>query len=165
MDVVMPQLGETVTEGTVTKWYKKVGDAIRADEALFDVETDKVSTEIPAPASGTLAEILVAAGATAKVGARLAVIRDAGSAVAAPAATAAGSTQAAVAAPTGSTVAKPPRPDAAGHLSPVVRRLIAEHGLDATRITGSGASLRLQVPRRYARRLIPYPAPLAETRA
>ena len=52
MDVIMPQLGETVAEGTVTRWYKKIGDTVKADEALFDVETDKVSTEIPAPASG-----------------------------------------------------------------------------------------------------------------
>ncbi|MBI3068075.1 MAG: hypothetical protein HYY79_04110 [Betaproteobacteria bacterium] len=76
MDVVMPQLGETVAEGTVTRWYKKVGDTVRADEALFDVETEKVSTEIPAPASGVLAEILVQEGATARVGTRLAVIRE-----------------------------------------------------------------------------------------
>ena len=67
MDVIMPQLGETVTEGTVTRWYKKVGDPIKADETLFDVETDKVSTEIPAPASGVIAEILVQEGVTAKV--------------------------------------------------------------------------------------------------
>src|SRR5262245_62695328 len=76
MDVIMPQLGETVAEGTVTKWYKKVGDAVKADDVLFDVETDKVSTEIPAQADGVLAEILVAEGVTAKVGARLAVIRE-----------------------------------------------------------------------------------------
>src|SRR5262245_29647841 len=77
MDVIMPQLGETVAEGTVTKWHKKAGDAVKADEPLFDVETDKVSTEIPAPASGVLAEIVVEEGVTAKVGARLAVIREA----------------------------------------------------------------------------------------
>ena len=76
MDVIMPQLGETVAEGVVTKWYKKVGDAVKADEALFDVETDKVSTEIPAQANGVVAEILVQAGTTVKVGARLAVIRE-----------------------------------------------------------------------------------------
>src|SRR5262252_8519360 len=76
MDVIMPQLGETVAEGTVTKWYKKVGDAVKAEDVLFDVETDKVSTEIPAQATGVLAEILVAEGVTAKVGARLAVIRE-----------------------------------------------------------------------------------------
>src|SRR6185436_18954687 len=76
MDVIMPQLGETVAEGVVTRWYKKVGDPVKADETLFDVETDKVSTEIPAQANGVIAEILVAEGATAKVGARLAVIRE-----------------------------------------------------------------------------------------
>src|SRR5688572_1665712 len=83
MDVIMPQLGETVAEGTVTKWHKSVGDTVKADEALFDVETDKVSTEVPAPASGVIAEIVVAEGATAKVGARLAVIRESGASAAA----------------------------------------------------------------------------------
>ena len=86
MDVIMPQLGETVAEGTVTRWYKKVGEPVKADEALFDVETDKVSTEIPAPVNGVLAEIVVAEGVTAKVGARLAVIRESGVATAASAA-------------------------------------------------------------------------------
>src|ERR687893_564745 len=75
MDVIMPQLGETVAEGVVTKWYKKVGDAVKADEVLFDVETDKVSTEIPAQATGIVAEILVPEGVTAKVGEKLAIIR------------------------------------------------------------------------------------------
>ncbi|MBM3359287.1 MAG: 2-oxoglutarate dehydrogenase, E2 component, dihydrolipoamide succinyltransferase, partial [Betaproteobacteria bacterium] len=78
MDVVMPQLGETVTEGTVTRWHKKVGDAVNADDVLFEIETDKVSMEIPAQASGVLSEILVGEGTTAKVGARLAVIRESG---------------------------------------------------------------------------------------
>ena len=78
MDVIMPQLGETVAEGVVTKWYKKVGDTVKADETLFDVETDKVSTEIPAPVSGVIAEILVQEGVTAKVGAPLAVINEGG---------------------------------------------------------------------------------------
>ena len=72
MEVIMPQLGETVAEGVVTKWHKKVGDTVKADEMLFDVETDKVSTEIPAPVAGVIAEILVLEGVTAKVGARLA---------------------------------------------------------------------------------------------
>ena len=67
MDVIMPQLGETVAEGTVTRWYKKVGDTVKADDVLFDVETDKVSTEIPAQADGVLAEILVAEGVTVLV--------------------------------------------------------------------------------------------------
>jgi len=67
MDVIMPQLGETVTEGTVANWYKKVGDAVKADEPLFDVETDKVTTEIPSISSGVLKEIRVEAGATVPV--------------------------------------------------------------------------------------------------
>ncbi|HLF39113.1 MAG TPA: dihydrolipoamide acetyltransferase family protein, partial [Burkholderiales bacterium] len=143
MDVVMPQLGETVAEGTVIKWHKKVGDAIKADEALFDVETDKVSTEIPAPASGVLAEILVAEGTTAKVGTRLAVIRES-----AQAAHAAAPAQADIpATPAVRTLGAPPErlppSSAAGRLSPVVSRLIAEHGLDARAITGTGRDGRI----------------------
>ena len=74
VDIVMPQLGETVSEGTVTAWHKKVGDKVARDETLFDVSTDKVDTEVPAPADGVIAEILVEAGATVAVGTRLAVI-------------------------------------------------------------------------------------------
>ncbi len=73
----MPQLGETVTEGTVASWYRKVGDVVRADEPLFEVETDKVTTEIPAVASGVLKAILVEAGSTVPVGTVLAVIEPA----------------------------------------------------------------------------------------
>jgi len=74
----MPQLGETVQEGTVLSWYKKVGDSIKADEPLFDVETEKVTTEIPCPIAGVVIEILVEAGATVPVGTRLAVVEAAG---------------------------------------------------------------------------------------
>ena len=77
MDVIMPQLGETVTEGTVANWYKKVGDSVRADEPLFEVETDKVTTEIPSIASGVLKAILVESGTTVPVGTVLAVIEPA----------------------------------------------------------------------------------------
>ena len=140
MDVVMPQLGETVAEGTVTRWYKKVGDAIKADEALFDVETDKVSTEIPAPASGVIAEILVAEGTTAKVGTRLAVIRESGGQAARPATA---SVTAPSAAPVPAADAAPAAADARARLSPVVSRLIAEHGLDARAITGTGRDGRI----------------------
>jgi 2-oxoglutarate dehydrogenase E2 component (dihydrolipoamide succinyltransferase) len=144
MDVIMPQLGETVAEGVVTRWYKTVGDSVKADEMLFDVETDKVSTEIPAPASGVIAEILVEAGVTAKVGARLAVIREAaGAAVAAPAASqAAPATAAAVAAPE-PRATRPAPASAADRLSPVVRRLIAEHQLNPAEIKGTGREGRL----------------------
>ena len=64
MDILMPQLGETVTEGTITVWHKKVGDAVKTDEVLFEVSTDKVETEVPAPADGVLAEITVEEGIT-----------------------------------------------------------------------------------------------------
>src|SRR5438876_10599892 len=72
----MPQLGETVTEGTITRWFKQVGETIAADEPLFEVSTDKVDSEVPAPAAGVISEILVAEGDTVAVGARLAVISD-----------------------------------------------------------------------------------------
>ena len=77
MDVIMPQLGETVTEGTVANWYKKVGDSVKADEPLFEVETDKVTTEIPSLASGVVKAILVETGTTVPVGTVLAVIEPA----------------------------------------------------------------------------------------
>lgn len=146
MDVIMPQLGETVTEGVVTKWYKKVGDAVKADEMLFDVETDKVSTEIPAPVSGVISEILIEEGVTAKVGVRLAVIRESGSSrtvvAAAPVAHASAASPALV------STEKPgnpvlPRVTAADRLSPVVRKLVAEHGLDPARIPGTGRDGRI----------------------
>lgn len=143
MDVIMPQLGETVAEGVVTKWYKKVGDAVKADETLFDVETDKVSTEIPAPVSGVIAAILVQEGVTAKVGAPLAVIEEVGAKTASvPRETAAP----AAAAPAASPASLAPRfaPAAAGdRLSPVVRRLIAEHQLNPAEIRGSGRDGRI----------------------
>ena len=85
MDVTMPQLGETVTEGTITRWLKRVGDHVDADEPLFEVSTDKVDSEVPAPAGGTVTEILVAEGETVEVGTRLAVVGDADGAPAAAA--------------------------------------------------------------------------------
>ncbi len=85
-DVTMPQLGETVTEGTITKWFKKVGDAVAVDEALFEVSTDKVDTEVPSPIAGFIAEIKVNEGDTVDVGAVIAVISaEAGAAAPAPA--------------------------------------------------------------------------------
>jgi len=146
MDVVMPQLGETVAEGTVTRWYKKAGDSVKADEPLFDVETDKVSTEIPAPTSGVLAEILVAEGVTAKVGATLAVIRESGAAAQAqPGTPITANARAASAAARPAPSGHPQMPPAAAgeRLSPVVRRLIAEHGLEARALSGSGRDGRI----------------------
>jgi 2-oxoglutarate dehydrogenase E2 component (dihydrolipoamide succinyltransferase) len=145
MDVVMPQLGETVTEGTVARWHKKAGDPVRADETLFEVETDKVSMEIPAPASGVLAEILVAEGTTVRVGTRLAVIEESAEArrPASARAEMQGASEAAPAA--GSAPERAPRGEAGrDRLSPAVRRLLAEHGLDAGAISGTGRDGRIK---------------------
>ena len=88
VDVVMPQMGVSVSEGTITKWLKQPGEAIAQDEPLLEISTDKVDTEVPSPGEGIVAEILVAEGETVDVGTLLAVIAPAGSAVAEPAAAA-----------------------------------------------------------------------------
>src|ERR1700677_5112166 len=80
MDILMPQLGETVAEGKITTWFKAVGDAVKPGDNLFEIETDKVSMEVPATAAGVLSEIRVAAGAVAPVGAVVAVLDGAASA-------------------------------------------------------------------------------------
>src|SRR5947208_9461022 len=87
-DVVMPQMGESIFEGTITKWLKKPGDKVQRDEPLFEISTDKVDAEIPAPASGVLREIKVKEGATVQVNSVVAVIGGAGAGQAAPAAAA-----------------------------------------------------------------------------
>ena len=75
-NIEMPQLGETVTEGTITRWFKQVGDSVAVDEVLFEVSTDKVDTEVPSPVAGTVTEILVPEGDTVDVGVVLAVVGD-----------------------------------------------------------------------------------------
>ena len=181
----MPQLGETVTEGTITRWFKQVGETIEADEPLFEVSTDKVDSEVPAPTAGVVSEILVPEGETVEVGARLAVISDGSAAPAAApgargnartrAGTAPGSDTAARAAPPPTphpspkrprrrhprrrrrrhrrSHGKPPRRARAGPplpvnptvlvASPIVRRLITEHGLDPAQIRGTGEGGRI----------------------
>jgi len=84
-EVVMPQMGVSVTEGTITKWLRQVGDPIGRDEPLLEISTDKVDTEVPSPAEGVVAQILVAEGETVEVGTVLAIIAPAGSTVAEPA--------------------------------------------------------------------------------
>src|SRR5947199_5985128 len=84
MNVLMPQLGETVSEGKIVKWFKSAGDAVKPGDNLFEIETDKVSMEVPSTTTGVLAEIRVATGAVAPVGAVVAVISAAGGAVASP---------------------------------------------------------------------------------
>jgi pyruvate dehydrogenase E2 component (dihydrolipoamide acetyltransferase) len=135
MNVIMPQLGETVLEGSVAKWHKKAGDRVVADEPLFEVETDKAMTEIPAAASGVVERILVEAGVVVKVGTPLAVIRS-DHEVSAPVP---------VAAPELATVAAsiPAAGRTAPRLSPVVRRLLGENGLQPGDIVGTGEAGRI----------------------
>lgn len=167
-DVVLPQLGETVTEGTITQWFKAVGDTVEIDEPLFEISTDKVDSEVPSPAAGTLQEIRVPEGETVEVGTVLAVIGDGAPADApAPAAAtadaapesaappAAASTPAqapesgapatpAPATPAPSAEPAPARPAAdALLLSPVVRQLVNEHGIDPAAIAGTGPGGRI----------------------
>ncbi|HTM47676.1 MAG TPA: 2-oxoglutarate dehydrogenase, E2 component, dihydrolipoamide succinyltransferase [Bryobacteraceae bacterium] len=159
-DVVMPQMGESIVEGTLTKWLKKSGDHVERDEPLFEISTDKVDTEIPSPAAGTLSEILVQEGATVGINTVVARISDGAAAPAEPAKPAAPET-AKPAAPTPET-AKPspeagstapsPAPAASqpeesaepgGPLSPLVRRMAREHNLDLSRVKGTGAGGRI----------------------
>ena len=136
MDIVMPQLGETVREGTISVWHKKVGDSVRTDEPLFEVETDKVTMDIPSPVAGVLAQILVPAGGKVEVGARLAVIWAAVDDKS-PAA-AAGATATTIATITNASTVR--LPTSYLRLSPVVRKLLAEHKIeDLGAIKGSGA--------------------------
>ncbi|MFD5223858.1 2-oxoglutarate dehydrogenase, E2 component, dihydrolipoamide succinyltransferase [Streptomyces tendae] len=184
-DVVLPALGESVTEGTVTRWLKSVGDSVEEDEPLLEVSTDKVDTEIPAPASGTLLEIVVGEDETAEVGAKLAVIGAAGAAPAAapaapaapaqpepapaPAAPAPAPAQAAPApaapapqappapapqpaapAPAPAPAAAPAAPAAAqpvddgAYVTPLVRKLAAENGVDLSTVKGTGVGGRIR---------------------
>ena len=178
-EITLPQLGETVTEGTITKWFKQIGDTVAEDEPLFEVSTDKVDTEVPSPVAGVLTEIRVPEGDTVAVGTVIAVVGAAGSAPvpgAAPAATQApapapapAATPAPAPAPAPAPVAAPtpaPAPAAAPVvsapspvipplpaapaasteglvLSPVVRKIIAENGLNAASIRGTGPGGRI----------------------
>ena len=140
-DITLPQLGETVTEGTITRWFKKVGDSIAADEPLFEVSTDKVDTEVPSPIAGTLTEIRVAEGDTVPVGTVIAVVGVSGAApVPAPVAAAPAPV---VAVPAPVPVAAAPVANSNKLLSPVVRRLVAEHGIDVDALVGSGPGARI----------------------
>ena len=171
VDVVMPQMGESIFEGTITKWLKKPGDKVERDEPLFEISTDKVDAEIPSPSAGVLQEIKIAEGQTVPIQTVVAVINAAGSAAAAPAAAPA---KAAVPAPPAPAAAKPAAPPAPAraevpptppltvsapasssvvsiesasgeriHSSPLVRRLAKEHGIDLGSIDGTGAGGRI----------------------
>jgi 2-oxoglutarate dehydrogenase E2 component (dihydrolipoamide succinyltransferase) len=199
--ITMPQLGETIVEGTILKWLKREGDRVERDEPLFEISTDKVDTEVPSPAAGVLARILVQEGATVKVGTPLAEIEEEGAAGGAPteraeegpaeraeeapaaeerptpspdaeAAPSEGRTEqvAEAAAPSpGAAPAAPaprgPEPAATGPrsqiLSPLVRRLAAEHGVDLAQVrgTGTGGRITKQDVLAYVERMRTAPAP------
>ncbi|MFD5015745.1 2-oxoglutarate dehydrogenase, E2 component, dihydrolipoamide succinyltransferase [Streptomyces chartreusis] len=141
-DVVLPALGESVTEGTVTRWLKSVGDSVEADEPLLEVSTDKVDTEIPAPTSGTLLEIVVGEDETAEVGAKLAVIGVAGAAPAAAPAPAAPAPAPAAPAPAAPAAAQ--ATDEGAYVTPLVRKLAAENGVDLASVKGTGVGGRIR---------------------
>lgn len=161
VDVIMPQMGESIAEGTVSRWLKAVGDTVKRDEPIFEISTDKVDAEIPSPSSGLLLEILVGEGKTVEVGTVVARLETdasvAASAAAAPApAPAAAPTPAATATPSAPAApaapAVPVVPAApAGSLeerlrtrsSPLVRKMAQEHGVDISQLSGSGIAGRV----------------------
>jgi 2-oxoglutarate dehydrogenase E2 component (dihydrolipoamide succinyltransferase) len=138
-EIRVPTLGESVTEATIGKWFKKAGDAVAVDEPLVELETDKVTIEVPAPAAGVLADIAAKEGDTVAVGARLGEIKDG----AAPAAKAAAPQPAAKPAETRPAPAEPRPAPADMPLAPSVRRLSAESGIDAATVPGSGKDGRV----------------------
>jgi len=166
VDVVMPQMGVSVSEGTITKWLKQEGEQVEADEPLLEISTDKVDTEVPSPGSGTLTQILVQEGATVDVGTKLAVIGGEGGGatstddVPEPATARAAAESAAVSdapeTPTAETVEEAtPAPPAASEttepsstngktfVSPVVAKIASEHGVDPSQVEGTGRGGRV----------------------
>src|SRR3954463_6601354 len=131
IDVVMPQMGESIVEGTLTKWLKKPGEHVERDEPLFEISTDKVDTEIPSPAAGTLSEVLVEEGKTVGINTVVARISDGASApAAAPVAKPAATPEPVKTAPAPAPPAPPEEPaDAQGPLSPLVRRMARENNI------------------------------------
>jgi len=147
--ITMPALGESVSEGTVTRWLKGVGDSVAVDEALLEVSTDKVDTEIPSPVAGTIISIDVPVDTTVPVGARLAVIGGAG-ATAAPTAPVVAPPAPVVAAPVvAAPVVTPPAPVAVSqpldaYVTPIVRKLASELGVNLSNVTGTGVGGRIR---------------------
>ena len=144
MDVIMPQMGETVAEGTLTVWHKKVGDNVSSSDILFEIGTDKVEMEVPAMADGVLAEILVAEGDTVAVGTKLAVIEGTGEAAALSPDAFEPEAPKTDPAATPVPVAERPERDRSMKLSPVVRKLLAENNLSHTDVTGTGRDGRIK---------------------
>ncbi|MFQ5576712.1 MAG: biotin/lipoyl-containing protein, partial [Anaerolineae bacterium] len=137
-EVTMPKLGESVIEGTLSKWLKQEGDPVAEYEPLLEVSTDKVDTEVPAPAAGILLKILVPEGETVSVGTVLCLIGQPGEVVEpAPAPAAAD----AATPPNGGNGQQTPPPAGVKkpHITPVVAKIAAEHGIDVTTLRGTGA--------------------------
>ena len=132
-EIRVPALGESVTEATIAKWFKNVGDTVKADEPMVELETDKVTVEVPAPASGKLSAIAAASGSTVKVGALLGAIEEgaAGNSTAKPAAVA----------PVAAKVAEPTKVETP--LSPAVRKIVTENQIDPASVAGTGKDGRL----------------------
>jgi pyruvate dehydrogenase E2 component (dihydrolipoyllysine-residue acetyltransferase) len=140
-EVLMPQMGESITEGTITKWLKKVGDTVQRDEPIFEISTDKVDAEIPSPIAGILSEIKVAEGATVTINTVVAVIGGTTGKSAAPAAAAPK-----VSAPATTTTATTAFPVSEGERvrsSPLVRKIAKDNNVDLTKVPGTGASGRI----------------------
>jgi len=143
-EIRVPTLGESITEATIAQWYKKPGDAVAIDEPLCELETDKVTIEVPAQSAGVLAEVVVGEGETVEVGALLGSIEEGDGVAPAPAAEAAAPAPEVVApAPEAAAPAAAPTPAVTGDLSPAVRRVVEEHGLDPAQITGTGKGGRV----------------------
>lgn len=157
VDVVMPQMGESIVEGTLTRWLKKPGEKVERDEPLFEISTDKVDTEIPAPAAGVLSQVLVEEGKTVAINTVVAKIDEGSSAAAAPAPVPVVEAPKPAPAPAPTPVAPPPPPPApapapapaaaaeedSGPLSPLVRRMAREYNIDLKHVTGTGAGGRI----------------------
>ncbi|EPE95800.1 2-oxoglutarate dehydrogenase complex dihydrolipoyllysine-residue succinyltransferase [Rhizobium grahamii] len=137
-EIRVPTLGESVSEATVGTWFKKVGDAIKADEPILELETDKVTIEVPAPASGTLSEIVAQAGETVGLGALLGQIAAGAGATAAPAAAAPAAGPAKVAEPAVAAAAAPAAAASAMPPAPAAAKMLAENNLSADQVDGSG---------------------------
>jgi pyruvate dehydrogenase E2 component (dihydrolipoamide acetyltransferase) len=152
-DVVMPQMGESIVEGTLTRWLKKIGDSVERDEPLFEISTDKVDTEIPSPVAGVLSEVLVEEGKTVGVNTLVARVQEAGGAEAAtppPAEVKSAEVKPTEAKQPDKPAESAPEPAApgapaepAGPLSPLVRKIARENNIDIAKIAGTGAGGRV----------------------
>ncbi len=168
IEIKVPTLGESVTEATIGKWFKKAGDAIKVDEPLCELETDKVTVEVPAPSAGVLAEIIAEAGTTVAVGSVLGLIKEGAGGQAATTATAVPKTVAPAVAVAAARVATPAIAPSSMPPSPSARRVLDDKGLSAADVQGSGRrgqvlkedAMTASAP---AARAVPAPTPVLYT--